>query len=207
LTADGTPKITDLGLAKRLEGSGGQTRSGFVLGTPNYMAPEQAAGEVKRIGPATDIYALGVMLYKALTGRPPFLAESTLQTVLQVQTQEPVPPRRLQPQVPRDLETICLKCLQKEPARRYASAEALAEDLRRFRAGEPIHARPISLVERLGRWCRRNPALATAAGLELNADGEVKVLDVPAWQERSNRLNQLGGLQLTDPHRPVKNRR
>jgi hypothetical protein len=178
LTADGTPKITDFGLAKRLEGGGGQTRSGLVLGTPSYMAPEQAAGQTKRIGPATDVYALGVVLYEALTGRPPFLAETTLQTVLQVQAQEPVPPRRLQPKVPRDLETVCLKCLQKEPARRYASAEALAEDLRRFRAGEPIQARPVGPVERLGRWCRRNPALAAAGGLAATALVAVTVLSL-----------------------------
>src|SRR5262249_7396117 len=134
---DFTPKITDFGLAKRLEteadaGSPQQTQSGAILGTPSYMAPEQAEGKRQKIGPAADVYSLGAILYELLTGRPPFRAETLLDTVLQLLSEEPVPPRRLQPKLPRDLETICLKCLQKEPAKRYLSAAALAEDLRRF---------------------------------------------------------------------------
>jgi serine/threonine-protein kinase len=156
LTPDGMAKITDFGLAKRLEGDSSQTRTGTVLGTPSYMAPEQAAGK-KDVGPAADVYALGAMLYELLAGRPPFQAETVAQTVLQVMRDEPVPPRRLQPPVPRDLETVCLKCLQKEPQRRYASAGALADDLRRFLSDEPILARPVPSWERLARWCRRNP--------------------------------------------------
>ena len=143
LTKDGQPKITDFGLAKRLESDASQTQSGTLMGTPNYMAPEQARGEVREVGPLADVYALGVILYEMLTGRTPFLGASILDTLEQVRNQEPVPPSRLQPKVPRDLETICLKCLQKEPAKRYATAAALADDLRRFLAGEPILARPV----------------------------------------------------------------
>src|SRR5207302_5795860 len=133
---------TDLGLAKRLSDDSGQTHSGSVLGTPSYMAPEQAAGRVDDMGPGTDVYALGAILYDALTGRPPFKGATVVDTLAQVRNDEPVPPRQLQPRTPRDLETICLKCLQKAPRRRYTSALALAEDLRRFLAGEPILARP-----------------------------------------------------------------
>jgi WD40 repeat protein len=160
LAEDGTPKVTDFGLAKRLDAASGQTQSGAIVGTPSYMAPEQASGRGKEVGPAADVYALGAILYELLTGRPPFRAESPLDTVLQVVSEEPVPPGRLVPRLPRDLETICLKCLQKEPARRYASAALLAEDLHRFQAGEPVQARPVGALGRLGRWCRRNPALA-----------------------------------------------
>jgi serine/threonine-protein kinase len=164
LTSDGTPKITDFGLAKLVLGGGaGQTQTGAVMGTPSYMAPEQAAGRSKEIGPAVDIYALGAILYELLTGRPPFKAASSLETVQQVLLDEPVPPVRLQPRLPRDLETICLKCLQKGPRQRYASALALADDLRRFLGGEPIQARPVSPLGRLARWCRRHPKEAGLA--------------------------------------------
>jgi hypothetical protein len=155
LTRDGTPKISDFGLAKQLAEDAGQTQSGAVLGTPSYMAPEQAEGQAKVVGPLADVYALGVILYEALTGRPPFRAPSVVETLEQVRSQEPVPPRRLLPRVPRNVETICLKCLEKEPRRRYASAGALAEDLRRFLNEEPILARPPGLVARFALWCRR----------------------------------------------------
>jgi serine/threonine protein kinase len=159
LGEDGTPKITDFGLAKKL-GEQGQTQTGAVMGTPSYMAPEQASGRSKEIGPAADIYALGAMLYELLTGRPPFKAASALDTILQVVRDEPVSVRQLQPNVPKDIETICHKCLHKEPRKRYASAGALAEDLSRFVAGEPVVARPVRTLERSWLWCRRHPAVA-----------------------------------------------
>jgi WD40 repeat protein len=171
LMADGTPKITDFGLAKILLGEPGlntpgcQTQSGAILGTPSYMPPEQAAGRSKEIGPAGDVYALGAILYEMLTGRPPFRAETPLETLRQVIAEEPVPPSRLQPHLPRDLVTICLKCLRKESVKRYASASALAEDLRRFQAGEPILARPIRSWERAVKWARRRPATAALLAL------------------------------------------
>ncbi len=157
-THDGTPKITDFGLAKRVEGAG-QTQSGALVGTPSYMAPEQALGR-RDVGPAVDVYALGAILYEALTGRPPFKASNVPETLLQVVAREPVPPRQLNAAVPRDLETVCLKCLRKEPARRYSRAVDLAEDLRRWRAGEPIRARPVSQAERVLKWVRRQPLVA-----------------------------------------------
>src|SRR5262249_19559216 len=134
LTADGQPKVTDFGLAKRLGDASGPTVSGAIMGTPSYMAPEQAAGKGKEVGPATDVYALGAILYELLTGRPPFRAPSPLDTLFQVIRDEPASPTRRGARVPHDLETICLKCLQKEPRKRYAGGADLAEDLRRFLA-------------------------------------------------------------------------
>jgi tetratricopeptide (TPR) repeat protein len=157
----GIPKIADFGLAKLLVGGGGSlTGSGQILGTPSYMAPEQAAGRSRQVGPAADVYALGAILYELMTGRPPFKGETPQETLLQVLTEEPVPPSRLRPKTPRDLETICLHCLHKDARRRYGSAAALADDLRRFQAGEPVHARPVGPLGRLGRWARRNRAVA-----------------------------------------------
>jgi serine/threonine protein kinase len=161
----GTPKIADFGLAKQLDSDSGQTQSGVIMGTPSFMAPEQAAGRTHEVGPPADTYALGAILYDMLTGRPPFRGPSLMDTLEQVRSQEPVPPTRLQPSVRRDLETICLKCLNKAPPARYASARELANDLRRFLAGEPIQARPVSRREKLWRWCRRNPVLAGLSSL------------------------------------------
>ena len=157
-------KIADFGLAKRLQPDADQpaTASGAILGTPPYMSPEQASGKNKEIGPATDVYALGAILYELLTGRPPFLADTSLETILLVLSSDPVPPSRLRSKVPRDLETICLKCLQKAPQQRYASAAVLAEDLRRYQAGETIIARPPGTVLRVARWLKRNPTRAVA---------------------------------------------
>ena len=160
LTPDGIPKISDFGLARRVEGEDRLTWTGTAVGTPSYMAPEQASGVAGPIGPATDVYGLGAVLYELLTGRPPFRAETALETFRQVLADEPVPPSRLNPRVPRDLENVCLKCLQKEPQRRYASAAALAEDLRRYLLGQVVAARPVGTLERAGKWVRRNPAVA-----------------------------------------------
>jgi serine/threonine-protein kinase len=165
LTKEGVPKISDFGLAKHTrQGSdfpgGAVTRTGDVLGTPNYMAPEQASGLAHLIGPCTDVYALGIILYEMLTGRPPILADTPIEALRRVVQEEPAPPSRLQPRVPRDLETICLRCLEKKPQRRYLSAEALADDLRAFLAGDAIKARPASRGERLARWLRRKPTTA-----------------------------------------------
>ena len=156
LTEDGSPKIVDFGLARCVTRDDGHTTTGAILGTPSYMAPEQAAGQ-SDVAPAADIYALGAILYDLLTGRPPFQGQTPLDTLQQVLREEPVPPGRLMPATPRDLETICLKCLEKEPARRYATAAELADDLDRFARGEPIHARPLSTPARAWRWCRRRP--------------------------------------------------
>ena len=159
LAEDGSPKVADFGLARKL-GQSGQTQTGAVVGTPSYMAPEQAAGRVRDLGPTADVYALGAILYECLTGRPPFKAASMLDTLAQVLHNDPAPPRQLQPGLPRDLETVCLKCLHKEPDKRYASARELADDLRRFRDGEPVHARPVSWLERGRKWALRRPAVA-----------------------------------------------
>lgn len=160
LTSDGVPKITDFGLAKQLGSEQGQTRSGAVMGTPNYMAPEQARGQVRAIGPSSDVYSLGAILYELLTSVPPFQGETVMDTIIQVTNEDPVPPSR-HGTVPHDLETICMKCLEKEPHRRYLTAELLADDLRRFMAHETISARPATTWERTAKWLRRHPTMAT----------------------------------------------
>src|SRR5262249_10679724 len=161
--SDFDPKIADFGLAKRLDVDQGHTATGAVLGTPSYMAPAQGAGQTKDLGPATDVYALGAILYELLTGRPPFRAASVLDTLAQVRDHDPVPPRRLQPGTPRALEVICLKCLQKDPRKRYSGAADLGADLGRFLNGEPIQARPAGAWERAVLWARRRPAVAALA--------------------------------------------
>jgi hypothetical protein len=168
LDAQGHPKITDFGLAKKLQSDSGLTHTGQVMGTPSYMPPEQAEG--KKVGPAADVYALGAILYCLLTGRPPFQAATPMDTLIQVVGQDPVPVRQLNATVPKDLETICLKCLEKEPMKRYLSAAACGQDLGRFLAGEPIVARPVRAAERLVKLARRKPAIAAlSAALPLVA--------------------------------------
>jgi hypothetical protein len=162
---DFIPKITDFGLAKRIEGGSDLTGTGQILGTPSYMPPEQAAAKHAEIGPASDVYSLGAVLYELVTGRPPFRAESPLDTLVQVLEAEPVSPRLLNRSLPRDLETICLKCLQKQPRGRYSTAAELADDLGRFLNDEPIRARPVGMPGRLWRWCKRRPGWATTIGV------------------------------------------
>jgi eukaryotic-like serine/threonine-protein kinase len=162
LTPDGTPKVSDFGIARRLDGEAGLTRTGNVLGTPSYMPPEQAAGQPTAVGPVVDVYALGAILYEMLTGRPPFRAETAAETVQQVINQDPVPPSRLNGKVPRDLEVICLKCLRKEPSSRYATAAALSEDMGRFLRGEAITARPERWYAHLLRRVARRPGITLA---------------------------------------------
>ncbi|HEV3258953.1 MAG TPA: protein kinase, partial [Gemmataceae bacterium] len=216
LTPDGIPKISDFGLARRLEGGAALTQSGAAVGTPSYMAPEQAAGKLHVIGPAVDVYALGAILYELLTGRPPFRAETAAETAQQVIYQEPASPSQLNAKVPRDLETICLKCLHKEPERRYASAVALADDLRRFLEERPIQARPLSWGERLWRWGRRKPAVAALMAMALALVGlavggglllerqqaerreETARQEGRAWQAVDAALKQAAELQQKD---------
>jgi serine/threonine protein kinase len=183
LTALGVPKIADFGLVKRMDKETDYTRTGAILGTASYMAPEQAAGRTKEIGPHTDIYALGAILFEALTGQPPFRAETRELTMLQVMLDEPQPPTRLRPEVATDLEAICLKCLEKERLQRYANAEALAEDLRRFRDGVPISIATIDEWERQVRWGRR-------AGYELLELLGAGVLGL-VYKARQLRLNRI----------------
>jgi WD40 repeat protein len=183
LDRQGQPLVADFGLAKRVERDSELTRSGAIMGTPSFMAPEQAAGKRGAVSTAADVYALGAILYDLLVGRPPFWGETPLETLRKVREHEPVSLRQIDPLIDRDLDTICMKCLEKEPVGRYASAEALAEDLERWLRGEPIAARPVSAVERTWRWCRRNPIVAsltaavfgllaaTAAGTSLAAVG------------------------------------
>jgi tetratricopeptide (TPR) repeat protein len=192
LMADCTPKISDFGLARRLEGGAGLTQSGVPVGTPSYMAPEQARGQTNVLGPAGDVYALGAILYECLTGRPPFRAATAAETIQQVISQEPAPPSRLNDKVPRDLDTICLKCLSKEPDRRYASAAALAEDLRRFGEGRPIRARPLGWTERSWRWGRRNPTAAALLATALALVGLASGGGVWLEQQRARHDAELG---------------
>ncbi len=188
LDADGSPKIADFGLAKLLDSDSDLTRTQTVLGSPSYMAPEQAEGRSDSAGAATDVYALGAILYTLLTGGPPFRAATALETLAQVKSADPVPPSRLQPGLPRDLETICLKCLEKAPGRRYTGAEDLAEDLRRYRAGEPILARPAPAWERARKWAWRRPAMAAAVGVGLIA---VAILLAGGWHYNARLRNAL----------------
>jgi serine/threonine-protein kinase len=215
LAEDGTPKVSDFGLARF--GRPELTATGAIVGTPSYMAPEQARGEGEQVGPAADVWALGVMLYEMLTGQPPFRGVQVLDTLQLVVEREPVPPSRLQPKLPRDLETICLKCLEKRPPRRYATAAALAEDLRRFLEGRPIQARPVGRIERAAKWARRRPAavalLALTALLLLAAVGGLlwdqqrrfeQVRQQAEREQRTKYLNLEVTAALRDGARPLQ---
>lgn len=196
------PLVADFGLAKRLEGKASLTDTGAIVGTPTYMAPEQGVGKRGTVTTATDVYGLGNQLYVLLTGRPPFQGETPLETLAQVKEQQPEPLRRRNPQIDRDLETICLKCLEKEPQRRYPSAAALADDLERWLAGRPIQARPINRVAHFWRWCRRNRTLAGVGVLAVLALVTVVVLStVWAFRERRNAKELATALQKSEENR------
>jgi hypothetical protein len=184
---DGTLKLTDFGLAKEFEMSSGLTPSGAVMGTPSYMAPEQAEGKVKELGPATDVYGLGAILYELLTGRPPFRGVNMVDTLEQVKWSDPAPPSRLVPRLPRDLATICLKCLAKAPGRRYATASELADDLRRWLNGETILARPAPAWERLWRAVRRRPWQAATAAVTVLAALALAAGGLVLWRQEERR--------------------
>ncbi len=181
---DFDPLVTDFGLARRIESQTGITRPGAVMGTPSYMSPEQGRGDA--VGPPTDIYALGAMLYEMLTGRPPFQGATPQETLVQVAVLDPVAPRTLNPAVPRDLETICLKCLEKDARKRYPSCRELADDLARFRRGEPILARPVGPWGRLARWCRRNPTVASLVGAVIGVTVAALIAITVLWRDAAS---------------------
>jgi WD40 repeat protein/serine/threonine protein kinase len=195
------PQVADFGLARQLEGDSELTVTGQVLGSPQYLPPEQATGQRARVSRPTDVYALGATLYHLLTGRPPFQAESLAQTLDQVLHADPVTPRLLNPRVPVDLETICLKCLEKEPSRRYATAQEVADELGRFLSGEPILARPLGPAGQLAKWCRRNPRLAATSAVA--AASVVVGLTGVAWQWRQAEAQRARaeGSELSLQHR------
>ncbi|MSR60037.1 MAG: serine/threonine protein kinase [Planctomycetaceae bacterium] len=201
---DGLPKVADFGLAKQSDTDRLETPTVSILGTPSYMAPELALGDARVAGPAADVYSLGAILYELLTGRPPFRGDSPFETLLQVRNDDPVAPRQLQPRLPQDLETICLKCLRKQPKDRYAMAAALAEDLRLFLAGEPIAARPPGPVERVVKWARRNRRRTALIVLSAGILGTVTfVSGLLAHQVREARFDAqteefVESLQTTD---------
>lgn len=208
LDANDQPRVTDFGLAKRLESGADLTLSGQVLGSPGYMPPEQASGQRGRVGRRSDVYSLGAILYHLLSGRAPFAASEMADTLRQVLHDEPVAPRLLNPRVPVDLDTICLKCLEKEPARRYPTAQALAEELGRYLRDEPILSRPVSRMQKLWRWCRREPALAGLGAsligslLLLGIGGPILAAQQRALAERNRRL--LYASDLSRAHQSVQ---
>jgi serine/threonine protein kinase len=208
--SDFIPKVTDFGLVRQLDADSGQTVDGMVIGTPSYMAPEQAEGRARSAGPAADVYALGAILYECLTGRPPFEGATPLETLEQVRSQAPAAPSSMNRQAPRDLETICLKCLRKEPERRYSSAQELADDLGRFLRGEPVAARPAGRLERVAKWTRRNPTIASlsaTAALALVAGTVVSLLFGAEAHRKANELEQQTIQLQEQTHAAQKNAR
>jgi WD40 repeat protein/serine/threonine protein kinase len=202
----GQIRITDFGLAKRLDGSSDLTLTGQMVGTPNYLSPEQAAGRQQEVGPASDVYAIGALLYELLTGRPPFLAQSLQETLILIRDTDPVTPRALNPAVALDLETICLKCLQRRANQRYASAQELADDLDRYLDQKPIVARPITAIERLFKWIRRSPRIAFMVGVTVLAVVSFIVSQsVMSWRlARANRTIQQANVQLAETVRDLE---
>ncbi|MDX1929096.1 MAG: serine/threonine-protein kinase [Pirellulaceae bacterium] len=198
VSSSGELKIADFGLAKLLDADSSSTQTGEILGTPSFMAPEQAAGRTHEFAASTDVYALGAILYRLLTGRPPFVAPDSIKVLMKVLTDEPISPRKLEPSVPVDLETICLKCLQKPTARRYQSAKELHEDLRRFLEGHPIHARASTRIEKLLKWSKRNPTIVTSISFAVLS--AISVIVGLLWHgrqlqnelDRTTRLANLG---------------
>jgi hypothetical protein len=202
------PKVTDFGLVRQLDADSGQTIDGMLMGTPSYMAPEQAEGRASSAGPAADVYALGAILYECLTGEPPFVGTTPLETLEQVRSREPAAPSSLNPHTPRDLEIICLKCLRKEPERRYSSAWELADDLGRFVRGEPIAARPVGRPERFAKWVHRNPTVAglsAVAALALVAGTVVSVLFGVEARRKADALEQQTRAAQDNARRAEKN--
>ena len=187
------PHVTDFGLAKRLDEESSLTQAGAIVGTPSYMAPEQAQAATD-LSTAVDVYGLGAVLYELLTGRPPFKGETALETMMKARSQTPAAPRKMAADIDHDLETICLKCLEKEPQARYASAAALADDLERWLAGKPIHARDVSVRERLVKWSRRQPLLAGAAATLAVACVALLILGVFLWQNAEQRATAVQSL-------------
>ena len=199
LAADGTPKVGDFGLAKLLDSQSALTRGESVMGSPSYMAPEQAGGKIKQVGPLADVYALGAILYELLVGRPPFRGATVLETLEQVKTTEPVPPSRLVPGLPRDIETICLKCLEKEPEKRFETSQALADDLRRFLDGDPVRACPPSVLYRFHKLARKHrAALVTIASFIAML---LVISAVSTWQ--AIRATRAEGAAKTDRNKAV----
>ncbi len=199
LTRDGVPKVTDFGLARCIGVDSGLTLAESIIGSPSYMAPEQAFGRAREAGPRADVYSLGAILYELLTGRPPFVGTNMYETLEQVRTADPVRPARLVPGLPRDLDTVVLECLHKDPARRFASAGDLADDLRRYLDGQPVRARRIGDLEWLWRWSRRHKAFAASMALVIVSmlGATAAALDF-AW--RTNR--EMAAALRADPHPP-----
>jgi len=196
----GQPKVTDFGLAKKLAGDSSLTATGDVMGTPSYMPPEQAGGNTGNVGPLADVYSLGAVLYQLLIGRPPFQAATSIETIVQVLNTDPVAPRSMNASIPKDLETICLKCLEKDPHRRYQSAALLSEELQRFLDGEPIQARPVAAPARFWRWCKRKPLIAglsAAVVISLLTGMSVSIYYRMVAEQRAERAEQGTRIALT----------
>ncbi len=204
LDAEGRPSVGDFGLARAIEGDSSLTAEGVIVGTPSYMAPEQAAGERSGATIAADVYGLGAILYALITGRPPFVAKTPLETLRKVIDQEPASPRQLNPGIDRDLESICLKALDKQAGRRYPSASALAEDLGRWLAGRPIRARRVGRPERIWKWARRHPSVAALSGMLVLVAAAGLIGMFAVYRQAVDRAGHRAGPGAEGPRRPGK---